>query len=200
MAAAFIAGYLIYVIGGMPSQPAVEETAVSLSPENSGQEKKQTDKETLLVKDGFTVILPPGWQETPNFPEVLLMAVDAGEEIVNEKAREIGFRTNFSIKGDDLKKYDKEYSIEEYASSIKTALIQAISGIEFTYEDQGIINNNNAFFIECQSTQEEIDFKTLLVFIEGNDDIIWALSFNALQNSWSAYQDSFYQIAESFKN
>lgn len=156
------------------------------------------EKETPLVKDDFSLILPPGWQEVSAPPEILVMAVDTREEITDEKVKETGFRTNLSIKSDDLQKYSKEYSVEEYANSIKTSLTQLIPGIEFTREEQGAIDGNNAFFAECESTQEDIDFKTLLVFIKG-ENILWALSFNALKDSWLTYRDLFYQIAESFK-
>ena len=156
-------------------------------------------KETLLVKDDFTITLPVGWQEVTDFPEVLVMAIDAREEITNEKAKNIDFKTNFSIKSDDIGKYSKLHGAQEYIESVKTSLVQLIPSIEFTHEEQGIIDGNNAFFIECESTQEGINFKTLLVFIEGSNNIIWVISFNTFQNSWLTYRDLFYQIAESFR-
>ena len=179
-----------------------EETPLILKEEKIEKEEEKVEevaKETLLVKDDFTITLPAGWQEIIDFPEVLAMAIDAKEEIADEKAKNIDFRTNFSIKSDDLGKYSKLSGAQDYIESIKTSLVQLIPSIEFTHEEQRTIDGNNAFFVECESTQEETDFKTLLVFVEGSNNIIWAISFNTFQNSWLTYRDLFYQIAESFR-
>jgi len=158
---------------------------------------KNTDQETLLVKEDFKITLPPGWQEDTSFLTVLLMAIDTREEIVNE---DIDFRTNFSLKKDDLGNYQTLNSAKEYTESVKMSLIQVIPIIEFTDEKEGTISGHNAFFIECESTQDEVDFKTLLVFMEESNGVIWALSFNTFQDSWLIYRPIFYQMAESFKS
>ena len=179
-----------------------KETPLILKEEKIEKEEEKVEevvKETLLAKDDFTITLPAGWQEITDSPEVLAMAIDAKEEIADEKAKNIDFRTNFSIKSDDLGKYEKLSGAKDYVESVKTSLAQLIPNIEFTHEEQRTINNNNAFFVECESAQEEVDFKTLLVFIEGSNNIIWAISFNTFQNSWLTYRDLFYQIAESFR-
>ena len=179
-----------------------KETPLILQEEKIEKEEEKVEevvKETLLAKDDFTITLPAGWQEITDSPEVLAMAIDAKEEIADEKAKNIDFRTNFSIKSDDLGKYSKLSGAQDYIESIKTSLVQLIPSIEFTHEEQRTIDGNNAFFVECESTQEETDFKTLLVFVEGSNNIIWAISFNTFQNSWLTYRDLFYQIAESFR-
>lgn len=181
-------------------EPKIEEGEEKIEEEKPAiKEEVAVAKETLLLKDDFSIILPAGWQEVIDFPEVLTMAIDAREEITDEKAKNIDFRTNFSIKNDDLGKYSKLSGAKDYIESIKTSLVQLIPSIEFTHEEQRTIGGNNAFFVECESTQEEIDFKTLLVFIEGSNNIIWVISFNTFQNSWLTYRDLFYQIAESFR-
>lgn len=157
--------------------------------------------ETVADKGSFEITLPVGWMEIQgqDMGDILIMAVDAQEEITNEKANEVGFATNFLLKSDDMKQYETIRSVEDYAKSVKDSLFPVIPGIEFIKEQAGLINGNEAFFIESQSRQDEIDFKTLLVFVLGKDNIIWALSFNTLADSWPTYQELFYQMANSLK-
>ena len=177
-----------------------EKTPLAIErPETTVQEEQEIAKETLLNKDGFNIILPAGWQEVSDFPDVLAMAIDSKEKLKEEKTKNLDFITNFSIKNDDLSKYTRVFTVEDYGKSIEESLVQLIPGIKFTPEKLGAINGQNAFFVETESTQEEVDFKTLLVFIEGNNNTIWAISFNTFKDSWLAYKDLFYQIAESFK-
>lgn len=191
-------------------KPAMEKAGASpAAGEKNGEASKngetkpaagpgETLKETTLVKAEFTITLPPGWQEVPDFPDVLAMAIDTQETITAE-LEDVDFRTNLSIKSDDLSKYSQVQGIQDYVESIKASLVQLIPGIKFTFEDEDTVDTRRAIFVECESRQEDIDFKTLLVFIEGDDQAVWGLSFNTLQESWPAYRDVFYQMAESFK-
>jgi len=193
---------VIVLIGGAvyfyKTKPA-EESAFQETPQGNAETEKSSE-ETVLAKDGFALTLPVGWTEiTPPQENILAMGVDSREEINDEKVKETGFRTNLSIQQDDLSKYEQPYSLSDYVDSVKTSLMQAIPGIEFAKEEQGEINGFDAVFVECWSTQEEIDFATLLVFFKDANNFIWAISFNTLHDSWLTYQDVFYQIAESFK-
>lgn len=196
-----VAGVFVYRNLAEPEM-AKENTVsekTSLAIEKQETTAQETAKETLLNKDGFSITLPAGWQETSDFPGVLAMAIDSKEKFTDEKMKNLDFITNFSIKNDDLAKYTRVFTVEDYSKSIEESLVQLIPGIKFTFKEPGAINGQNAFFVEAESTQEEVDFKTLLVFIEGSDNTIWAISFNTLGDSWLAYKDLFYQVAESFK-
>ena len=169
------------------------------------KEKTETEnneeqlKETRIVKDDFEITLPAGWAEIADYPEILLMAVDTKEEVSEEILEKLDFRTNISIKSDDLGKYDKLNNAKEYAEGMKASLVQLISEIEFTHEEEGTIGGHDTFYVECESIQEGANFKTLLVFIVGNRNDIYAISLNTFLDSWPDYKDPFYQIAESFK-
>lgn len=181
-----------------PVQPAVTNNPVV----TNDNKDIEMNKETTLLKDGFTIILPPFWQEIPSQQDeadILAMAVDSREEILDEKVIKAGFRTFLSVKNDDLTRYSQEYTLEEYVDSIKVSLAQLIPSIEFSYEKQAEINGNSVIFVECKSRQEEIDYSTLLVFIKGKENLLWAISFNTLKDSWPHYRDLFYQITESFQ-
>ncbi len=176
--------------------PVVPVVGEEVSPPAGGEEIL---KETVLAKDDFTITLPAGWQEVSDFPDVLAMAADAQEQITDVKLKNLGFRTNLSVKSDDLSKYSQIQGIQDYIESIKTSLVQLVIGIKFTVEKEDTVDTRRAIFIECESRQQDIDFKTLLVFIEGDNQAVWAISFNTLQDSWATYRDSFYQTAGSFK-
>ena len=47
-------------------------------------------------------------------------------------------------------------------------------------------------------SQENINFKVLMVLITGDYDDIWVVSFNTLESMWNGYKDAFYNSAESF--
>jgi len=189
--ALLIAGGLVYF--------GKYKTTPDLSQEGTTTEE-QAEEETVLTKDIFSITLPAGWTEiAPPVADILVMAIDSKEEISEEKIKEVGFQTNLSVRKDDLSQYEQIYTLAEYVDSIKTSLIQIIPGITFTQEKQGKVEGRNALFVECESTQEGIDFGTLLVFIEGKDNFLWAISFNTPKISWPVYQDQFYQTAESLR-
>jgi len=189
-----VAGMFAYKILLGP-KPEVKDKATMQTLE----ELERLDPEVHISKDDFKITLPAGWAEITDYPEVLLMAVDTREEISEEILEKLDFRTNISIKSDDLGKYDKLNNAKEYAKSIETSLVQSISGIKFTHEKEAAIGGHDAFYIECESVQEGTSFKTLLVFIVGNRNDIYAISLNTFFDSWPDYKNPFYQMSESFK-
>ena len=201
LAALSAAGFFVYK---QITKPEPKESApVTIGeeePANTPTGGEEVLKETRLVKGDFEITLPPGWQEADTPPEgILAMAIDAKEDISGGNFQKLDFRTNLSIKSDDMKKYANFNNLGDYITSIKTSLVQVVPGISFVQEEQKVINGQRAILIECSSRQEDADFKTLLVFIEGNDSIVYAISFNAFQGSWENYKGVFEQIAQSFK-
>lgn len=202
-----IAGFYVYKFLNQPSD-ATKLPEVNLvinnkntnNGETSGQKTEDPLEETRIVKEEFEMTLPAGWQEADTPPEgIWLMAIDAKEDVSGGAFQKLDFRTNFSVKSDDITRYASINSFEDYVSSVKTSLTQTITGISFGKEEQKTVNGLPAIFIECASRQEDADFKTLLVFIKASDNIVYAVSFNAFLDSWEAYKDSFYLTAESFK-
>jgi hypothetical protein len=207
LAALSAAGFYIYKNINQPASPT-ELPNVPLVINNGGVEtgeesevkNEEVLKETRLLKDDFEITLPPGWQEATSPPEgILLMAIDAKEDVSGGIFQKLEFRTNLSVKSDDITRYASVGSFEDYVAGVKTSLIQTISGISFISEEQKMINGVQAVLIECSSRQEEADFKTLIIFIKGNDSAVYAISFNTFQDSWPVYKSLFYWMAESFK-
>jgi len=207
LAALSVAGFYIYKNLNQPASPT-EMPNVPLVINNgetkAGVELKTKNEEVLnetrLLKENFEITLPSGWQEaTSTLKGILLMAIDAKEDVSGGIFQKLDFRTSLSVKSDDITRYATVGSFENYVSSVKTSLIQAIPSISFISEEQKMINGVQAILIECLSRQEEADFKTLLVFVKGNDSTVYAISFNTFQDSWPVYKSLFYWMAESFK-
>ena len=167
--------------------------------EKKVENKEEPTKESssgILAKDGFSINLPEGWKEKTNPPGgALVLVAKENEVITDEKAKELDFASYFSVNSDSL----ETYTFEEYIEEIKTLLVQTIVNIDFVKEEEGEIDGKKALFVECESAQKEVDFKTLLVFINEADKTIWAISFNTIQDKWPEYRDLFYRTAESFK-
>lgn len=186
----------------LETQQSRPETVPEETPEETPEEKTQpetqmTENRTLVIEDGFTVDLPQGWYEVspPADLPAKAMAMNLEEEITNEEAKEAGFQTYFTVNYTDL----KEYSLPKYIETVQNYLAQSIPGIEFTHTEQIIINGYDIHFLETKSQQNEISFKTLLAFFEGKNNIVWAFSFNALEESWPDHKETFYQIAKNFR-
>jgi len=195
-----IVGFFVYQQITKPVPSTIDENQQAAGENKEFVTEPEIKKETRLIKDDFEITLPPGWQEATAPPEgILAMAIDAEEDISGGLFQKLDFRTNFSVKSDDITKYASVSSFEEYVSSVRTSLIQAVPSIVFVKEEKKPINSVKAIFLECSSTQEDADFKTLLVFVQGNDDIVYAISFNTFQSSWENYQSVFEQIAATFK-
>lgn len=197
-----IAGFYLYKNFSSPTSPA-EIPEISLDINNGGVEaevEEESLKETRLLKDDFEITLPPGWQESTNLSEgILLMAIDHGENASGGLFEKLDFRTSLSVKSDDITRYADVDNFNDYVASVKISLVQTIPSISFVVEEQKIINGAQAILLECSSRQEDADFKTLLVFVNGNNNIVYAVSFNTFQDSWPAYKSIFYRTAESFK-
>lgn len=186
--AAGAAVYFVYTSGNSRSEnPSLSVVDIEV--------KQYKNEPGVLVKNSFSINLPSGWQETATTLGALVLVLNADEEIADEKAKEIGFMTFFSINND----YLRGLSLKDYVKKLRDSLAAAIPTIEYLHQWEGQINGNSALFLENESTQQEVDFETLLVFIESPDGLVWAISFNTLKDKWPEYRDLFYQTANSFQ-
>lgn len=184
--------------------PELQQTEPEEKPEEKVKEKAEKnpqeqalENKTLVVENKFVVNLPQGWQEVgspPNLPAAA-MAMNLEEEITNEKAKEIGFQTFLTVDYTDLKEYD----ILAYIKEVQTFLTQSIPLIDFYDVEPVSVSGYDIHFLEAKSVQQDTDFSTLLAFIENEDNMVWAISFNTLGELWPDYKETFYQIAESFR-
>jgi len=157
-----------------------------------------TEKElggNMLVKEGFSIVLPKGWVESEDMAEgITALAFDPNEQITEEAAKKISFASYLSIGQDS----SQEKNMNDYVAYTKQELQTALGSVEFTNEKSLTINSKDAYALEMEISQENINFKVLMVLITGDYDDIWVVSFNTLESMWNGYKDAFYNSAESF--
>ena len=157
-----------------------------------------TEKElggNMLVKEGFSIGLPKGWVESEDMAEgITALAFDPNEQITEEAAKKISFASYLSIGQDS----SQEKNMNDYVAYTKQELQTALGSVEFTNEKSLTINSKDAYALEMEISQENINFKVLMVLITGDYDDIWVVSFNTLESMWNGYKDAFYNSAESF--
>lgn len=157
--------------------------------------EKEIPQYTTVDTDYFTLTLISGWQMTSEENTLPIIVIDSEEEVLNEKAKEIDFRTSLSIKWAEL----GENSFKAYVEGVKTGLVNTIPIIEITKEEQTSISGKEAYFMEIESIQEDLKFNTFVALVSGKGNSVWAFSFNALEESWPKYKDVFYEIIEGLK-
>lgn len=150
---------------------------------------------SVLEKNNFSVNMPEGWAEMAAPTGVSAMMVNVNEEVTEPEAQKINFKTYYSVVYDTL----NERSKEEYFQSIAVSLSQTVPGVVIVQEQEERIDNQDAYFVEAEFNQRNIDFKILLVIFTGEEESVWILTFNGLKSAWNDYEDLFYQIARSFK-
>lgn len=164
---------------------------------NQNMEGNQTNSEQLqnkLVTDDFEITLPVGWQKTTPAIGSSAMAVKNNEQLNDPAAQKINFRSYFAVSYDTT----QGNSLDEYTQTVKSQLQQAISGIIFAQERDMTINGKVARAFEADFNQQGVNFKVLIIIIEGMNDDVWVISFNTLQSTWAEYRDTFSDIANSF--
>ena len=166
-----------------------------------GGEKEPTDGseagggESVLEKNDFSIMMPKDWAETAAPTGVSAMVVNVNEEVTEPEAQRINFKTYYTVVYDTL----NQRSREEYFQGMAASLNQAVPGFVVVREGEEKIDNQDAYFVEAEFNQRDIDFKILLVVFMGEGESVWIVTFNGLKSAWDDYKDSFYQVARSFK-
>jgi len=158
-------------------------------------EQRAAQEDEILEKDGFSVMVPKGWQEVGTPTGVSVMVANAGEEISDPALQRINFKSYYSVS------YDKmgERTRDEYIAYIKNMVKQFAPGINFSSEEDLSINGQDAYRLEADLTQQGANFKVLIFLIRGKNDDIWNMSFNSGLDNWEKNEAEFNRIAESFK-
>lgn len=162
-------------------------------PQQNNQ-KNTGNPQTKIIKDDFSVDLPTGWQETTPSIGVSAMAVNANENINDPAVKKINFKSYFAVSFDTL----QGKSLSEYSDSVKSEFKQVASGVVFSNEQDLTINGQSAHAIEADLTQQEINFKILMVVIAGQENDVWVITFNTTKSSWDGYKELFSNVVKSF--
>jgi len=173
---------------------SVDNTASSTSKVGTNNQIDSEQPQNKLVTDDFEISLPEGWRKATPAMGALVIAIKANEQLADPVAQKINFRSYFAVSHDAL----QGKGLSEYLQSIKNQLQQTISDTVFSQERDVTINNKSAKAFEASFTQQEVNFKILMVGVKGMNDDIWIISFNTLQSTWNEYQETFSDIANSF--
>jgi len=164
-----------------------------------GQEKAKDQLEkgqngNKLATNDFEIVLPDGWKQTAAGVGISAMAVNENEQIIDEAAQRINFKTYAAVSYDTV----QGKSLGDYFQTVKEQLDESIPGAVFSQENGTKINDREAWAAEVNFNQKEIDFKVLIIAIRGEGDDVWLISFNTLENSWEDYRQVFADMADSF--
>jgi len=180
-----VVGYFIFTSN--ESQDLLEQERQEI-----GKQGELEDK-TVLAQ-GFSVKVPKGWVEQPAPIGVSLMAVDMLSAVNDERARQINFHPYYTVSLDSL----QDLELQGYVEILKQGINQVTPGIIFQNENNLEINANEAYALEGEVTQNEIEFKLLIVLVKGQEKDIWVISFNSTQADWDNNAPQFTDIANSF--
>ncbi len=166
-----------------------EETGAGVN--NQVNNKQSQNK---IITDDFSVNLPDGWEQTSPGMGISAMAVKINEEIGDPAAQKINFQSYFAVVYDTL----QGKSIKEYLQTVKNQLLQVVPDVVFNKEQDIMINGKPAHTIEAELVQQGINFKVLMVLIEGKEGDVWTISFNTTKSNWEENGEIFYSVANSF--
>lgn len=187
---------IIFYSGKQNKQPIVStENGVSPNQVETNNQIKKDQSQGKLITDDFEINLPAGWQKVAPPVGVSVMAVKIDEKIDDLAVQKINFRSYFAVSYDST----QEKSLSEYVQTIKGQLQQTIPDILFTQEQDTAINGKMAKAFEANFSQKGVNFKILMVVVEGLNNDVWVISFNTLQSVWAEYQKTFSDIVGSFK-
>lgn len=169
---------------------------VTIGPDNAqGQQQiKPEPKDITLEKDGFSVLVPAGWHEGPNFQGVSAVVINLTENITDQTLQKINFRTNYAVSYDTLSGRTEE----EYVNYIRESITKLLPSAKLGTEKTDKINGNNAYIIEGDINNQGANLKVMVILIKGKNEDIWTLAFNTSAANYEVYKELFARIAKSF--
>ena len=149
---------------------------------------------STVLKDGFSVVVPEGWSEKPAPMGASMMVINTSQKTSDERAKLINFQDYYTVLLDSQENLGEG----EYIEILKNQLKQVAPDIEFFNEKFLEVNANEAYTFEANMRQNEIDFKILMVTINGKGNDVWVLTFNTTELDWDEYFDVFQEVVNSF--
>lgn len=153
------------------------------------------DNQNIIINDEFEIKVIDGWSKMEKpMPGISLMITNNNETSKDENVNRINFRSYYAVtyilSDKNIDEYYTEY-IEEVKKTIGNVNINNISN--------GSVNDNIAKFIELKLNQQNIDFKTFVAIIKGNNSDYWIISFNTTESLWKNYDYLIPDLLDSFK-
>ncbi len=155
----------------------------------------QEDNQNIIANDDFEIKVFDGWvkMEKP-MPGISLMIINNNETSKDENVNRINFRSYYAVTYILSDKTIDEYYLE-YIQEVK----DTIGDVTVDNISDGEVNGNIAKFIELKLNQQNIDFKTFIAIVQGNNSDFWIISFNTTENLWKSYDYLIPDLLNSFK-
>ncbi len=142
----------------------------------------------------FKVKQPENWQSV-SMPNTLAAFINPDESFPEDSpADRIKFNSYIAISFDNA----QQRTFNEFVEFIKQETKKLVPSAAYTKEVEKEVNGQQANFIELKMTQQDINFKVLVVAVNAQDKY-YLISCNTTTDKWDQYKDLFYSIAESFE-
>lgn len=154
---------------------------------NSITDEVYTDKD-------FSIKPPEKWQKV-SMPNTLVAFRNPNESFPkNSPAARINFNSYIAVSFDNT----QQRTFSEFVEFIKQKTKELVPSVVYTEQVEKQINGQPAKFIELEMTQQDINFKVLMVSVNAQDKY-YLISCNTTIGKWDQYKELFYSTAESFK-
>ncbi|MFH2136729.1 MAG: hypothetical protein ABII19_03840 [Patescibacteria group bacterium] len=159
---------------------------------NSNQ--NQPSSGNVFTNDNFSLSYPAGWRQVPAMTGISAMIVKGNENFTDPEAKKMNFQTYLAVSYDSVEGKTKE----EIAEYVKSEVAAVFPGIVFSNEKFSTINGREAYSLEMTFSKSGVDFHVLEVVVWGNENDLWILSFNTLEELWQNYIGEFEEMTGTF--
>jgi len=146
--------------------------------------------------DYFTLELPAEWETQEPAPEpFILRATYIKDNSKDSSAQKINYETSLSITHEIL----DGTTLLEYVTLLEDKIKNMTGDTIIRSEGETAFNNDPAYLIDVEMKDNGIEFKNIIVVIQGKQDDAWTISFNTPKLDWSDTAVQFYKVLNSFQ-
>lgn len=175
-------------------QDAENRKAEKTQMEQQKQFEEKISKDRTFDQKDFAIKIPAGWTEISPMPSTSATIMAATEKVTDPALQKINFKSYYAITYDTL----SGKTLKDYLANMKTTLPKIIPTIKLSTEKSTKVNGQPAYTFESTASQRGADFNLLVAVIQGKNNDVWTLSFNTGVGFWTAYEDIFYSVIDSF--
>jgi flagellar basal body-associated protein FliL len=176
-----------------PVANIVNNVVPNTSSENNVNQN-QPSNENILATDDFSLTYPTPWRQVSSITGVSAMLIRVNENITNPAAKKMNFQTYLAVSYDFSEGKTKEQVVEYLKNELYLVLPEAI----FSQENFLTINGREAYATEITFRKSGLDFRVLEVVVWGNENDLWVLSYNTLEELWQDNVSDFEKMTKSF--
>lgn len=155
-----------------------------------------TPAPNIWEADDFSIVIPEGWQKSAQpLPGSLLTIYKINEDHSSDlNAQKINFKSYIAVSFDNREGRTRPQLLD----LVKQSLTQISQNAKFSGFTEKPVNDQPADFGELSITQQNVNYKVLIVLIIKGDKF-FTISANTTALKWPDYKDLLYQTAKSIK-